>query len=259
MKGDRRKAMMYRNYVFDLYGTLVDIHTDEEQMLLWEKMAMFYGYQGAFYTPAELHDAFYDTVHSMEEEQKREMLGTAAYAHEAFPEIQIEDVFLGLFQKKNVERDMNFAILTGQFFRALSTEYIKLYDGVPQMLLALKNAGAGVYLLSNAQRAFTEYELKGLDIFRYFDGIFISSDYGTKKPDVHFFEILFQRYSLNPAECLMIGNDRSTDIAGAKAAGMHTFYIHSNLSPDPDNGPGAEMELMQMDIRQVMRMLGLPE
>ena len=51
---------------------------------------------------------------------------------------------------------MDFAILTGQFFRALSTEYIRLYEGVPQMLSALKNTGAGVYLLSNAQRAFTE-------------------------------------------------------------------------------------------------------
>ena len=28
---------MYQNYIFDLYGTLADIHTDEEQPLLWEK------------------------------------------------------------------------------------------------------------------------------------------------------------------------------------------------------------------------------
>ena len=219
--------MRYQNYVFDLYGTLVDIHTDEEQQMLWEKMAMFYGYQGAFYTPAELHDAFYDMVHDLEDMQKSEMLKTGEYAHEAFPEIQIEDVFLGLFQKKNVERDMDFAILTGQFFRALSTEYIRLY------------------------------ELKGLDIFKYFDGILISSDYGTKKPDIRFFETLFRRYSLKPEECLMIGNDRNTDIAGAKEAGMHTLYIRSNLSPASDQGPAAEMELAQMDIGQVMSMLGL--
>lgn len=251
--------MKYKNYVFDLYGTLVDIHTDEEQQLLWEKMAMFYGYQGAFYTPKELHDTFYDTVNELENMQKTEMCKAGQYAHEAFPEIQIENVFLSLFQRKDVKRDMEFAVLTGQFFRALSTEYIKLYDGVPKMLSELKNTGAGVYLLSNAQRAFTEYELKGLDIFKYFDGVLISSDYGTKKPDIRFFETLFQRYSLKPKECLMIGNDRSTDIAGAKAAGMHTFYINSNLSPVPDDGTEAEMELPQMDIGEVMRMLGLTE
>lgn len=28
---------MYRNYIFDLYGTLVDIHTDEEKDLLCQQ------------------------------------------------------------------------------------------------------------------------------------------------------------------------------------------------------------------------------
>lgn len=30
---------MYQNYIFDLYGTLVDIHTNENKHYLWEKMA----------------------------------------------------------------------------------------------------------------------------------------------------------------------------------------------------------------------------
>ena len=29
----------------------------------------------------------------------------------------------------------------------------------------------------------------------------------------------------------MIGNDRETDIAGAKKAGMDTLYMHTNLTP----------------------------
>ena len=28
---------MYQNYIFDLYGTLVDIHTNEKKAYLWEK------------------------------------------------------------------------------------------------------------------------------------------------------------------------------------------------------------------------------
>lgn len=35
--------MDYDTYVFDLYGTLVDIHTDEELPMVWEKLALFYG------------------------------------------------------------------------------------------------------------------------------------------------------------------------------------------------------------------------
>ena len=35
--------LTYDNYIFDLYGTLVDIHTDESDTAIWEKLAMFYG------------------------------------------------------------------------------------------------------------------------------------------------------------------------------------------------------------------------
>ena len=45
---------MYKNYIFDLYGTLVDINTNEEKAYLWKKMAEFYGYYGAHYKPVEL-------------------------------------------------------------------------------------------------------------------------------------------------------------------------------------------------------------
>ena len=38
--------VQYDNYVFDLYGTLVDIHTDEEPKEIWDKLALFYGYYG---------------------------------------------------------------------------------------------------------------------------------------------------------------------------------------------------------------------
>ena len=30
--------LTYDNYIFDLYGTLVDIHTDESDTAIWEKL-----------------------------------------------------------------------------------------------------------------------------------------------------------------------------------------------------------------------------
>ena len=38
--------MTYTDLVFDLYGTLVDIHTEETD-LVWEKTAIFFGFCGA--------------------------------------------------------------------------------------------------------------------------------------------------------------------------------------------------------------------
>ena len=46
-----RSVCMFKNYIFDLYGTLIDIRTDEDDKALWEKMVLFYGYREAEYTP----------------------------------------------------------------------------------------------------------------------------------------------------------------------------------------------------------------
>lgn len=177
---------MYDVCIFDLYGTLVDIHTDEDDGRVWEKLALFYGYYGAGYEPEELKDAYRRIVDLLSGGEKR----LRNDSHEAFPEIQIEKVFLRLFEEKGVDADQKLAIHAGQFFRALSTEYIRLYDGTREMLMRLRESGKKIYLLSNAQRIFTEYEMNALGITKYFDKIYISSDCGCKKPDLSFFEKL---------------------------------------------------------------------
>ncbi len=45
---------MFKNYVFDLYGTLIDINTNEWQKKLWEKLSILYKYKGASYTAKEI-------------------------------------------------------------------------------------------------------------------------------------------------------------------------------------------------------------
>lgn len=221
----------YRNYIFDLYGTLVDIRTDETAHSLWEHMSLFYGYYGAHYAADELHQTYLKLVHDKENALEREE--SVRYAHEAYPEIPLEDVFRELYVLKGVapDSDSSLVLHTGQMFRALSTKYIRLYAHAQELLGALKEAGRGVYLLSNAQRIFTEYELHYLGIYDLFDGILISSEEGCKKPDKRFFEILLNRYHLTASECLMIGNDMATDIEGAVRAGMDSFYIRSAISP----------------------------
>ncbi|MCI5857047.1 MAG: HAD family hydrolase [Agathobacter sp.] len=224
----------YTTYVFDLYGTLVDIHTEEDDPVLWQKLALFYGYYDAIYDPEELKEAYGALVKGKEAELKQTLDGDARYSHEASPEIEITEVFRELYARKGVEADEALAVHTGQFFRVLSTEYVRTYPGTETMLRGLRENGKKVYLLSNAQRIFTEYEMHVLGIAKYFDGILISSDYKTKKPDKRFFDILMEQYELIPEKTLFIGNDSHTDIAGAQTVGLDTFYVHSNISPAKD-------------------------
>ena len=131
-----------------------------------------------------------------------------------------------------------------QLFRISSLDYVNLYPGVLDALAALRAKGCRLWLLSNAQRVFTEYELRYLGLGEQLDGIYISSDYLCRKPDVRFFHALIEEQKLDKANCLMIGNDLHTDIGGARAAGLATLYLHTNLTPpdqpkaDPKKCPG---------------------
>ena len=49
---------MYRYYIFDLYGPLIDLTTDEDMKELWEKMAEYYTEKGALYSAEDLRKSY---------------------------------------------------------------------------------------------------------------------------------------------------------------------------------------------------------
>lgn len=209
--------MRYKNILFDLYGTLVDIHTDEENAELWKKMSRLFETCGAEDTPEGWRSSF--------ETLQRE-------AQETSEEIRMEHIFSGMFAQKGILTDTKQIGQTCRQFRAWSTEYLCLYPGAKEFLQALRKQGRKLYLLTNAQRAFTWQELDKLEIAACFDDIFISSDYGIKKPNPRFFALPLEKYKLQRQACLMIGNDEICDIGGASSAGIDSIYLHTNLSPE---------------------------
>lgn len=248
------KMKLYQDYIFDLYGTLVDIRTNEEQHMLWNKLSLLYGFYGAGYLPQVLHESYLSLVHA--KEKLRQDAQQERYSHEAYPEIPIEEVFAELYTSKGVQPSNELILHTGQMFRVLSTSHIRLYAGAKELLQQLRANGSRVFLLSNAQRIFTEYELRYLQIYDCFDGIMISSDHGVKKPDERFFKLLLQKYNIDPKEALMIGNDLSSDIAGAKNVGIDTFYIHSAISPKTTVSKiNANYSMAHMNLKKLQKLL----
>lgn len=215
--------MRFTDLVFDLYGTLVDIHTEEDD-LVWEKTAMYFGFHGASYTGETLRKSFASLMQARE--------AKAGQSYECFPDIPFEQVMADLFRAAGVMDNADaLGFNAAQLFRISSIEYIHLYPDVIAALEKLRAAGFRLWLLSNAQAVFTAYELRMLGLGSQFDGVLLSSDYACRKPDLRFYRALCDTHGLNPAHCLMIGNDRETDIAGAKNAGMATLYMHTALTP----------------------------
>lgn len=248
--------MKYTDLIFDLYGTLVDIHTEETD-LVWEKTALFFGYYGAAYTGQSLKAAFQKAMAARHAQ--------ATYGYECFPDIPMEEIFATLLREKGIREDADrLGIQGARLFRISSTEYIRLYPGVQEALNTLREKGYRLWLLSNAQAVFTRCELKHLGLTDAFHGIYLSSDYGCRKPDRRFFQSLLKEQSLEPSRCLMIGNDLDTDIAGAEKAGLATLYLHTNLTPgtqrpaDPAcalGTPGPHWEQEGPDLSELIRFL----
>lgn len=108
------------------------------------KLSLFYGFYGALYDPQELQESYLALIQSKETDLKGELEKEPHYAHEAFPEIRIEEVFKELYAKKGIKADDALAVHTGQFFRVLTMEYVRIYDGVRELLKALKNVVKGI-------------------------------------------------------------------------------------------------------------------
>ncbi len=242
--------MRFRDCIFDLYGTLVDIHTDETRPRLWAEMAAWYGARGADYRPDELQTAYFSAVRRREREAELLCRGIPG----ACPEIRLEYVFQELFREKGTEITLEQAAEAGRRFRRLSTDHIRLYSGARELLKALRAGGQRVWLLSNAQRIFTIPELRALNIEGLFDGVYLSSDCGCKKPDRRFFQRLLMERGIAPKGAVMVGNDGACDIRGAQAVGLATIYIRSELSP-AEPLPDAGYTLEKMDLEAVRAIL----
>ena len=221
---------MLQNYIFDLYGTLVDIKTEEGKLSVWKKAAVLFSMHGAGYTEKELKKRYGELCAEEGMRLYRRLKKKHPDLVKGQEEIDLARVFKRLYAEKGVRADKRRIADAMLAFRAITMEKLRLFDGAEELLVALKNAGKKVYLLSNAQTLFTAPEMELLGITRYFDDILFSSDYEIKKPSRYFYDALFQKHGLKKEESVMIGNDRNADAGGAEAYGIASIYLHTEQS-----------------------------
>ena len=240
----------YRNYIFDLYGTLLDIRTDEHSKKCWHIMRGFYNAYGCEWKQKPLRDAFF--LYDAAERQHLSVLTGVKK-----PEIRIERVFSRLLfegaghhscslpiagsepdslRKQYREdpeavlhkvADSEWAAACANLFRTASREYIRLYPNTIETLKALRGNGCRLYLLSNAQKIFTLPEIEAFGLQDILDKIYISSDYGMMKPEAEFLDKLMSAEGLDPEETVMVGNEIESDVAIALRGGIRSIFLNT--------------------------------
>lgn len=196
---------LYDNYIFDLYGTLVDILTDEDSDCFWQKIADMLHCDSA-----ELKATYKSLCN-----QKQSEVGEEC----EFDLLEVFDYIVKKYDSDLTKEELAYR------FRKTSIVYESVFPFVKYRLRQLKRHGKGVYLISNAQSCFTRRELEELGLDNLFDGIVISSEIGYKKPSPLIFEKAFEQFGIAKSSCLYSGNDPVDDIQGASAFGIPSFLV----------------------------------
>ncbi|MDE6201243.1 MAG: HAD family hydrolase [Clostridiales bacterium] len=205
-----------KNFVFDFYNTLVDIRTDEHSEQSWQGVVEFLAERGIESDPKRLIELYDECWASHLDELK----STTKYA---YPEGDITEVYKRMAAALGGTLTDKDAVLCAKIARKDSIRKFDLFDGTLPLLKTLRR-NARLYILSNAQSAFTMDEIEAAGIADLFDGIMLSSDYGCRKPDKEFFDCLFKKYKLKRLDTVMVGDDIESDGKGATAYGLRYVY-----------------------------------
>lgn len=102
--------------------------------------------------------------------------------------------------------------------------FVEEYDYAYGMIMALKEKGYKVYLLSNYPLEMYKLHWPTFRFFKEVDGFVVSAVERIRKPDVRIYECLCQRYGLVPEQCLFF-DDRQDNVDAAKVAGMQAVLF----------------------------------
>ncbi len=92
-----------------------------------------------------------------------------------------------------------------------------------RLLGDLKRAGYRLYVLSNMSREFIDF-LRRQPVYGLFDGEVVSCEERTVKPEPRIYELLLERYGLDPAETLFV-DDRPANVSAAQRLGIGGFLF----------------------------------
>lgn len=210
--------MALKGILFDLYGTLIDIETDESMEEIYRGIAHYLTYHGVYRNRREVRDRYYQIM-----DRQKESSG------EKYPEIDVEAIWSAFLEEEGMRPPARrrLATILSQFYRAVSRKRLKLYPGVKRVLDELRPVYR-MALVSDAQPCYALPEMRAVGLDGYFDPVVISGRYGFRKPDPRLMQKALVRLKLAPAEVIFVGNDMYRDVYGAGRLGIRTIFIDSN-------------------------------
>ena len=203
---------MHHNFLFDLDQTLLDFHASEYKALGIVLRANDLSFSD------EIYRAFKAYNKSLWLELEKGKISR----QELFM-MRFRDVIL---RSGGDPAKIDPLPLNDEFIRTMSENGV-LLDGALEFIKRVKEEipDSRIYIASNGATINAKGRLATTGLDRYIDGVFISEDMGVAKPDAAFFDICLERIGEPRDTCIMIGDSLTSDMLGAKNAGLESVWF----------------------------------
>src|SRR4030042_5021851 len=118
--------MAIKGILFDLYGTLIDIETDESLEEIYRAIAHYLTYHGVYLHRWEVRDRYYEIM-----KQQKEKRG------EEYPEIDVEAIWNSFLRQEGIKAALarrKVSTFLAHLYRAISRKRLRLYPDVKRVL-----------------------------------------------------------------------------------------------------------------------------
>lgn len=208
-------AMKYSTVIFDLFGTLVKSLSSQEYEVVLQRMASALSVS---------HDKFtklwFDTAHERN-------IG-------AIP--SIEDNIKYICDRMRVQADDSAIRLAARIRVEFVVEIMQPRSDAIEVLSQLKSQGFKIGLISNCSPD-TPLIWRNTPFIPFFDVTIFSSSVGMKKPDPRIYRLATERLSVQPEDCLYVGDGASQELTGAAQVGMSPALIRTSDEDFNDSLP----------------------
>jgi putative hydrolase of the HAD superfamily len=125
-------------------------------------------------------------------------------------------------------------------------ETYRLFEDVQELFATLKKARIPLALITNGASDAQRAKLRALDIEHLFDVVIVSAEVGIAKPDAAIFALAMQHLGVQPDCVWHVGDNLSTDVAGARAAGIGSVWLNRHGRPLPEGEIAPDLEIRSL-------------
>lgn len=206
--------------LFEPYGTLLEIETDERDWYAYLNLSRFLEYRGVRFSADELRWLWFEKIAAQ-----------LAASSERYPEVDVRAAWHALIEERanpclslGASGWETFLTDVTLMHRALTRRTLRLMEGVRPLLEALRER-VSVGIVTDSQPDYILPELRTAGILDAFAVTVISGMRGYRKPDRRLFTEALQALHVPAEQALFVGVDTGRDIAGARWAGLRSALV----------------------------------